>query len=315
MTTIKYNPKFDLPPNHTAFQKDNFIKNRAFVLKELCKIPGFIKAAKSLDEKSIYRLVSTPNNKLLKAPENTLQGVFYKDGKIVKEAFLEPVNPRVFSAIKAIGSQVLLISIAVQINQIERKIGRLFHELENDRLGEINSGLKQFEQAILVKGEDLKKSLLVNTIQTLNTGIEKTIKSLAFQIVEAPGKLSFFDNWGFSSKNDEAREKFYQAEMSFKMCLKGMSCLSESYAVLNEPEAAHKTLASNIQRLHGCDISSAADKARLVPYEGKNLPEEPWLDFLKSHTLIMNLIKSCEKVSVKGEFDIEFKPSEMEGLI
>ncbi len=302
------NPVF---PN--GFHQKNFEVNREHVLKELCRIPGFIKAAKDLDKNSLYTLVSKPENgKLYKDTAGNLQGVFYKNGKIVQHAKLKNVNPSIFKAFKSIGAQILLVSIAMQLSEIEKSINRVISELHNDRVGEINSGLQQYDQAILVNDSDIQKNMIQHAIQTLNTGLEKTIKSLKFQIQDAPGELSFFDNWGFTSKTDEAIEKFGLAEESFKASLAGISALSECFSVLNEPEAASKILSQNLSRLSACDIALAAKKARLVPYKGERLPEEPWELFLENRSSIIGKVDECQKISVKGSFEIEFKPFELE---
>ena len=311
MTIIKYDPKFEV--QNSNFHQRNFIKKRENILKELCQIPGFIKAARNLKKNSLYKLVSSPEKgKLYKDSAGNLQGVFYKDSKIVQHARLKAVNPSLVKAVTAIGSQVLLISITMQLSKIEKSIERIFLEFHNDRLGEINSGIKQFDQAVLIKDSDRQERMIEHAIQTLNSAIEKTIMSLNNQIVDAPGELSFFDNWGFERKTYQAREKISLAEESFRGSIAGISALAECYSVLNEPEAAATILSQNLSRLYECDIALAAKKARIVPYNGKLLPEEPWELFLNKKREIFNEIDQCNSLTQKfSGFELEFKPYEL----
>ena len=307
-------PDIDLPTENIDFHSKSFCKNRSVVLSELRCITGIPEIANTLDQDTIYKLVSTPEGgELFKDSAGNIKGVFYKDGKIIEHAKFQTVRPSLIKAATAVGSQVLLISIAIQLNRIEKGISRILNEFHNDRISEIFSGVNQFKQAMMVQDNDRQSRMIEHAIQTLNSGIEKTIRSLKMQIEDAPdAKISFWDNW-FTNKATVAKEKFSLAEESFKACLLGIKTLSECYATINEANAASSSLISNLSNLKFSGIETAAQKARLIPAKTNNFPEEPWLSFLDGESSFINEINSC-RLLADNEFEsieIEFKPIEL----
>lgn len=305
-------PEFDLPTKNTTFHTERFLENRSALLSELRCISGIPEIISTLHQDTLYKLVSVPEGgELLKdSANNIIGGVFYnKNGKIIEHAKFRTVRPSLVKAATTVGSQILLISIAMQLNQIEKDISRIKIELHNDRLSEIFSGVKQFEQAIMVRNKDLQPGFIGNAIQTLNTGIEKTVRSLKMQIEDAPNtKIGFWDNW-LTNKATVAKGKLALAEESFEACLLGIKILCECYAAINEDEAASFSLNSNLSELKYCGIETAAQKARLIPVKAGKLPEKPWLSFL-------DLINKNDdyRSFANNEFEsieVEFKPIEL----
>ena len=312
---IPYTPPFiDLSAANTGFQNNKFLENRNAILNELRCISGIPEIASSLSPDTLYTLVSTPENgKLFKDSAGNIKGVFYKDGKIVEHARFRTVQPSLIKAATAIGTQVLLISIAMQLNRIEKGISRIINEFHSDRIAEIISGVNQFNQAIIVHDYERQSRMIEHAIQTLNSGIEKTVRSLKVQIEDAPNaKIGFWDNWG-TNKSVIASEKLRLAEESFQACLLGIKTLAECFAVINEPNAAASTLIANISNLKSSGIEIAAQKARLIPIKGNNFPEVPWTSFLKSEPLFIDELRKCNFFA-NNEFEcieIELKPIEL----
>lgn len=312
---IPYNPlDVDLPTENTAFHSKSFSENRSAVLSELRCISGVPEIAMTLNQDAMYKLVSTPEGgKLFKDSAGNIKGVFYKDGKIIEHAKFQTVRPSLIKAATTVGSQVLLISIAMQLNRIEQGISRILNEFHNDRISEIFSGVNQFKQAMVVQDNDRKSRMIEHAIQTLNSGIEKTVRSLKMQIEDAPNtKIGFWDNW-FTNKATVAKEKFALAEESFKACLLGIKTLSECYATINEANAASSTLITCLSNLKSSGIETAAQKARLIPAKTSNFPEEPWLTFLERESSFIDEINRCRLLS-NNEFEsieIELKPTEL----
>ena len=307
-------PAIDLEPSNSDFQTRNFLKNRKSVLSELRCISGIPEIAKTLSQDTVYKLVSTPEGgELFKDVAGNIKGVFYKDGKILEHAKFQAIRPSLIKAATTIGSQILLISIAMQLNRIEKGISRIINEFHNDRVSEIYSGVNQYHQAITVQNIERQSRLIENAIQTLNSGLEKTIRSLRMQIEDAPEtEIGFFDNW-LTDKSKIASEKFGLAEESFQACLLGIKTLSECFATINEPKAAASTLTANLKNLKFSGIELAAKKAKLVPFQGTRLPEEPWLSFLESEPLFVEKINNSNRFA-NNEFDcieIELKPIEL----
>jgi hypothetical protein len=309
-------PNVELPTESTTFHSKYFSVNRSAVLKELRCISGIPEIVKTLSQDTIYKLVSIPEGgKLFKDTAGNIKGVFYKNGKILEHAKFQTIRPSLVKAVTTAGSQVLLISIAMQLNRIEKGISRILNEFHNDRISEIFSGVNQFEQAMMVQDNERQSRMIEHAIQTLNSAIEKAIRSLKMQIEDAPDtKIGFWDNW-VTNKATIASEKFSLAEESFKACILGIKTLSECYATINEPNAAATTLISNISNLRSSGIETAAQKARLIPVKANKFPEKPWLSFLERESSFINEI-NMSRLLANNEFEsieIEFKPSEFMG--
>ena len=115
--TIPYTPP-DLGPN-SDFQTEIFRKKREAVLSELRCLSGIPEIANTLNQDTVYKIVCSPEGGTLYADTaGNLKGVFYKDGKIVQHAKLRIVGRSFFKSVTAIGSQILLISIALQLNRV-----------------------------------------------------------------------------------------------------------------------------------------------------------------------------------------------------
>jgi len=317
MTTaiIPYqSPDIDLPNENIDFHSKSVAENRSAILSELRCISGVPEIASTLTRDTVYKLVSTPEGgKLFKDSAGNIKGVFYQDGKIIEHAKFQAIRPSLVKAATTVGSQILLISIAMQLNRIEQGISRILNEFHNDRISEIFSGVNQFKQAMMVQDNDRQSRMIEHAIQTLNSGIEKTARSLKMQIEDAPNtKIGFWDNW-FTNKATVAKEKFALAEESFKACLLGIKTLSECYASINEANAASSTLITNLSTLKYSGIEMAAQKARLIPAKANRFPEEPWLSFLKREPSFIDEANKC-RLFANDEFEsieIEFKPMEI----
>jgi len=307
-------PFTELDKTSLDFQNKQFVKNRRSVLNEIKYLSGIPEIISNLNPDTFYKFVATPDgSKLYKDAAGNLKGVFYKDGKILEHAKLKVVRPNLLKAATAIGSQILLVSIAVQLNRIEKSINRIFTELHNDRIGEINSGITQFEYAMLAEDRNNRSALTINAIQTLSTGLGKTIKSLENQIKKAPEPTNkFWQNW-LSCRNNEAEEAMKFAEESFFESLLGIKTIAECYAALNEPIAAESALNGFMSKIIDADIQTAFKKARLVVVRGNNFPEVPWKTFIDSKPEIQKNIELCRfcKSSEIKSVTVEFKPIEL----
>jgi hypothetical protein len=297
------------------FQNEQFLKNRKSVLNELKYCSGIPEIVRNLNPDTLYKFVAIPEGgKLYKDAAGNLKGVFYKkDGGILEHAKLKAVRPNFVKAATTVGSQILLVSIVLQLNRVEKSINRIFKELHNDRIAEIKSGITQFEQAMLTEDTNTRSMLIGHAVQSLNTGLEKTIKALESQIKQAPEpKNSFWDNW-FTCKSKDAEEKMKDAEESFLASLLGTKTIAECYAAMNEPIAAESALNGFMSKINDADIQTAFKKARLIEARGNNFPEVPWKTFINFKPEIqknIELCKFCKPSDVKS-VTVEFKPVEL----
>ena len=290
-------------------------EGRQGFLRELRCVPGIVQAAKELKPGEVYKIVSFPDGgKLYKDAAGNFKGVFYKDGKILEHTKFQAVRPSLVKAATAVGSQILLISIAMQLNRIEKNISKIFTEFHNDRIAEINAGVNLYSQAINAASPEVRERMIAEAVSVLNTGIEKSLRSLKQQIADAPDdSIGFFDNW-VSNKAEKSEDAFRLADESFHTCLLGIQTLADCYASIGEPLPAAHALRTYIGRIDSCDIASAARKARLVPSStGKTHAEQPWNAYLEHRTCFDQKIAECEMLA-NDEFDrieIEVKPEEL----
>ena len=306
----------DLGPN-SDFQTKIFRKNREAVLSELRCLSGISEIVRTLNPDTVYKIVCSPEGgKLYRDAGGNLKGVFYKDGKIVQHAKLRTVGPSLIKCATAVGSQILLIHIAIQLYEVKKDLHILKEIAYENRLAKISSGVEQYEQAMRVQDAGFQLILVANAIQTLNDGLEETAQSLKRQIAEMPEpEHSLGDNWPILTKDrtKQAEEKFRIVEESFQACIIGIQTLAECFATRNEPRAAAYTLTKHLSKLSDSGITSAAQKARLVPFRGGHLPEKPLRAFLDSERLLHDSIEECGLLANNklDYIEIEVKPVEL----
>ena len=307
----------DLGPN-SDFQTKIFQKNRESVLRELRCLSGIPEIVRTLNQDTVYKIVCSPEGgKLYTDTAGNLKGVFYKDGKIIQHAKLRAIGPSIIKCATAVGSQILLIHIAIQLYEVKKAISTVIDMMYEDRISEINSGVNQYKMAMRAQDTERQSRLIEHAIQTLTTGIEKTSRSLKRQIKEMPEpEHGFGDNWPIftEDKTKHAEEKFRIVEESFQACIIGIQTLAECYAAINEPQIAVEALKENIDKLSDCGIASAAKKARLVPFrERKGLPERPLRAFLDSKHLLLDDIERCGLLANNESdcIEMEVKPVEL----
>ncbi len=334
--TIPYTPP-DLGPN-SDFQTEIFRKNRESVLSELRYLSGIPEIVNTLNQDTVYKIVCSPEGgKLYADTAGNLKGVFYKDGKIVQHARLQSVGPSLVKCATAVGSQLLLIHIAMQLNDVKKGIAKIINISDENRLAAISSGVEQYEQAMLIRDSEWQSRQLQNAIQTLNNGIEGTILTLKRRIDEAlDTKLGFWKSLWDSFSNSPPRsetEEFFEylgfdlaeygeidpesrakakklksAEESFQACLIGIEALAKCYAVLNEPEVAISTLLKNLSKLKSCGIESAASVTSNAGFDPR-----PWRSYLEREHSFLDDLERCKLFTDKkfDRIEIEVKPVEL----
>lgn len=309
---IPFKPEtIDFPAAHAHFHNQSYENNRNALLRELrcvCEIP---KTVSALNRDTVYKLVCTPEKgKLFTDSAGNIKGVFYKDGRIIEHARFKKVGPSFINAGKTVGGQVLLISIAMQLNRIEKGITGIKKELHNDRIAEIDSGVAQFKRALMSVNSNNNQPLIVSAIDTLTTGVEKSLKALKLQIEDLPDtNIGFWDNW-FSNKSDDALKRMALAEESFQSCIIGIQTLTECYTSLGEFSSAGNTLEEYIMKIKSCGIETAAEKARLVPPVNGRYSEELWLSFINCEPELIDKIYRLRRDDFSC-IEIEVKPEEL----
>jgi len=295
-------------------EKNHFINARRALLSELRMVTGLPDVVQSFDQDTVYKLVMAPEGAELLRDSTTgnIKGVFYKDGRIVEHAKFSEVKPSMTKAAKAVGTQVLLISIAMQLNRIEETLSKVFEEFHGDRLGEIAGGQALFDESCHCKDEANRKSLARKAIAELRRGFEKTVSALARQIKDLPAeKIGFLDNWG-GNKACEAAKKLRLAQESFHGCLHAMQTMARCYLLLDEQDVAIKAVNDCMRKLKEAGLDMAYQRSRLVKKNVNGFPEEGWqqfIDYQKDYAL-KNDSLGLPQLETRT-IEVEFKPSEL----
>lgn len=292
-------------------EKKEFFSRRKSLLSELRCITGLPEVVSSLNQDTVYKLVLTPEGaNLYKDAQGNLKGVFYKDGKIVEHAKFQEVGPSMLKAAKAVGAQVLLVSIAMQLSRIEERVGKIFKEFHGDRLAEIESGKSLFRQACGMQDSEKREQLALHAITELTRGFEKTVSALSRQIFELPEqKLSFFDNW-IGDKSKDAEECHKIAIESFSACLSALQTLARCHLLLDERDVALNLVDDGLTKIEKAGVGVAYIRSRLAPKINGFFPEDCWKQFVEFRKTFdsgsfAHLIRPEEDV-----VEIEIKPSE-----
>lgn len=292
-----------LEPCDANFHQMVFEERRREAVAELRDFTGLPGLVNKLRPDNVYRLVVPDGTVLQKGADGLFNGVFYSDGKISQHAKFSTVPQNLVSVASAIGSQVLLISIAMQLNRLEAAISRIDTGLRNDRIALINAGISQYELARGMKGAARTANLSL-AIQSLTQGIEQTSANLRDDIMRLPEPhAGFFReiNPFSQSTTDKAAAEFRRAEDLFFALMRGAYTLSHCCAALREFDASASILGKYIKRIRDCGVMEAASKARLVPVgdDGRR-PETPWLEFDKRCSAFFVAAKSRADMAEVG---------------
>lgn len=307
----------DLATYHGEFQMRLFSQRRAAALAEVRMLSGIPALARDLAPNKLYRLVLPEGTVLQKTKDGLYGGVVYgPDGKIAKHAKFEKVSPSLSRVAATVGSQVLLISIAMQLNRLESAVAALSEELHYDRIAEILAGIQQYETATHMTDPVQRDGCIWNAIQSLTEGLAKVRFELRERIHSMPESTNtFWDNWG-GSKTSRATKQLSLAQESFHAALTGASTLSECYAALNEPKAGAISICRCLEDIQACDIHIAAERARIAGVTDKNsLPEAPWLAFDAARKDFVEKVSrtplEATIIQEEGQVAIDFRPYEL----
>ena len=305
----------------SEFHEERYRRKRKEILHELRSLSGVPEVLRALRPNDTYRIVCAPaGGKLPQGTDGLYSGVFYKDGKILKHAKLQRVGPSLVKCATAIGSQILLISIAMQLNRVEKGIDDILAGLHGDRMAEIAGGRKQYDFAKGAESRQNQVQLIANAIQSLTVGIEKALMALPGHIEKMPDtEIRVGDNWPLFSKSltETARFRFKPVQETFWACVVGIQTLAECYAALDEPDLGARVLREFTAKLEsGTVMETMLRKARLVPVEGGRFAEDPLRDFLEYSPLLAKQLMECHELA-EGHIEsieVELKPNELVAL-
>lgn len=278
-------PVEHLPARQGSLQLRVHGERRRAALLELRQASLLPRIASEMAPGKLYQLV-LPDGQLLQKGSNGLySGVVYKQGRIAQHAGFQRAFPNITRIATAVGAQIMLVSIAMQLNQIEQAIARISAELHHDRVGKMLGGVAQFESAFEIHDSRLRDHALLNAIQTLSESLEPITRELRSRVERMPDSHSnFWDNWGWWRRCDEAQGAYPLLAEAFEASILCAQTLAQCYAALSEPAAGERVLADALDRIARSGVDTAAERARLVPFDSNQTsPEAAWLQFAEMH--------------------------------
>lgn len=274
--------------------------------------PPIIESAKSLHPDQVFKVVIDP-----KKGQAYLEGFLREDnGRMTKFIKLEEVG-NTFSNLanisKTIGSQILLIHIALKLHEIEVKLEGLYQENRNDRYAEIHAGIDLYRIARTQKDPHNQSIFLANAIQSLEVGFHKCRLMLREDINRLPGKeINLTNNW-IKDKTLEMKEKMGPVEESFYYCISAVKAIADCLIQLGQPDYAKNNVALFLKEVCDCGIHDVAEKARLMECASGEYPEEKWEEFLANYNGIERDVLEIDMCRNKDYdcIEIEMTPNEL----
>lgn len=314
---IPFEPEMTgLAPANGRFQLAVFSERRERALSELRMLSGMPEIVRNLKPDRVYRLVVPDGKVLQRSKDGLYRGVVYRaDGKISQHAKFERVPPSLARVASAVGTQIMLVSIAMQLNRVEEAIAAVSEELHNDRVAEILAGAQQFETAMHMRDGTRRDMAIQHAIQSLTEGLCKVTLELRSRIRDLPESTNtFWDNWG-GNKASRAASKLRLTEDAFRAGIHGASVLAECYAALDEPQAGAAATTRSLEAIHASGVRTAADAARLVQVQNRAcLPETPWLRFDEARVGFSRDVQRTvldAKTLQQGRVAIDFQGNEL----
>jgi hypothetical protein len=292
----------DLPTARRVVHEKSILCRRTQLLEGLRGFPMACEVAQTLRRENTYRLVLPTGRMLQKGKDGLFSGVIYDEKGIAAHARFLKSRTGALQVAKCVGTQFLLINVAVQLTRIERLVQSVIRELHRDRIAEIQAGLIGLNEAIAIEDLTTRRLALTNIAQTLNSGLQKCYLEMKAGTASLPdSKNSFWDNWGLRSKSAHAAETLQPLQETLESYLSGLAGIAECYSLMDEPTAATVSLRSRLHQLRELDMGKVAAAARLVPARANAvLPEEPWRKLSADLTIFEQQVAKAESTNAPG---------------
>ncbi len=291
----------DLPASRQAFHQEYLLDRRTQLLSDLRGFPLVAEIAQTLRPEDTYRLVLPHGRLLQRSKDGFFSGVFYDKKGIAAHARFLKSRPNLMRVAKGVGTQFLLISLAIQLNRVERLLESVLEEFHQDRIAKIQAGLTSLAEATAIEDVSLRRYALVNAVQTLNEGLQKCYLEMRSSMTNLPSpKNGLWDNW-HGRKSSIATKKLRPLQESLDSYLAGLAGVAECYSLLDEPCASTASLQVRLQQLLDLDLTRVAAVARLVPSRNhESFPEEPWQRLATLVPSLARQITIAQSPAVRG---------------
>ncbi len=291
-------------------QSNAYKDNKLNMLRGLLDPAQIVNLKDSLKKGRIYKLVGERD--LVKGKNGLYSGVISQKGKIVEHAKFEAVGVNITKFATTALTQVALVRISVQLDDLKKSIEVLSQDLERDRLAQIKTGMQLYKEACSIDDLDTRKYTLVNAVTSLKEGITKAVDSLNSKISNLPPpKNGLFDNI-IISKSKQIEKKLDPLNQSYAYILEGLQYLAKAYTLLDEPSAARVAMEGHFDEISRLDIKKVQQLAAFVKAcENKPLPEEKWQLLPQYENTLKNSLQQTQSLQHKDSFSIEFSYSEI----
>jgi hypothetical protein len=217
-----------------------------------------------------------------------------------------------------LSGHLMLIEISAKIDQVQKDVAAIREALDDDRMESLRAAKQGVEDALEARSPRNKQALMTATIPHLQKAIYQEIATLKREVADTPSPKEWAISRVITNREPDMRLKLERAEKTFRVCLEGISILSQAYFAIDERELGCKSAVHLLTRLKAAGIDKAEHRARLLTPQGtEDRPERIWAEYLRALPEIMNLIE-CQrrhKETDTAELDIELAPAEIQVVL
>lgn len=263
-----------------------------------------LEVLQDIQPEGLYKFVYTPEGTRIENPDGTFFPIFKKDGKFTGPGKMKEIKHDFSKIGKSIASQVLLLYISSQLNDVLQRLASIEKEFAIDRIAKIDSVIKTAELHNY-KFDD--QNPIIDLEQKIIEGVSALEMSFQDNTKNIPNaNATFTQNWvgGINKRNEK-----YISERNNEMywILRGYDCLFKLCAaenLLSENEIDKIDIEKIVEEM--CSFLSSINYAELIgcsrslPYSEQYPPEKFWQDIEESK----NKISVCDSsvLQIKVQF-------------
>jgi hypothetical protein len=185
----------------------------------------------------------------------------------------------VLRGVNNLAIQSALADIVGRLEEMGEKLDELLARARADQVGKIRAGHDLYQQALTIRDEDLRRSTLLNAVQSLLEGRNQLLEFVedASTKLKPPSQFdSFLKAVPFGRTPSKAlEERYHRVTQEFQTAVLATRIVVLAYEELNEPETARFVLEQLAGRAKDIAPRCLA-AARHLPYTPEEPPEAPW---------------------------------------
>jgi hypothetical protein len=289
------------------------VPKRQEILRFLANLPGFMKTARALSSPGTFRVIMSAENAHLfqQAADGTFKPFLRESGKFVENVDLIKVAPDYAAALSNVLMMVNMAAIAAKLEAIEIGVRNVSQLLANTRRFEVKASIDALAEARNWADPAERREEIRSAAKTLRINIGGLSGQLKAHVMAMPEPETGWLQGFFSNGLNTATEAFNDVNDDIALLIQGISALLRAYDELNEPAVAREAIERILASITEVNLTDAARKARLVPFDKKApAPEARIGSFIESVPLMRSHLL-CDMRDDRPLFSIDLSPEEL----